>query len=193
MKVLNTNSSFLPLLSTLLLFELHFINQFLHHNVSSHLTLVDLVYTTSFSCFSYRLLIRLQQNICHLLTYVLHCCQNANGNAQMNICCYCLVKVITHKKKESSTFQSILHVFAQVKQYTMNPKAMPRQQLLGHIDMDTREWADGVLTNSARNVVREPQGRRPHTDRSRGPSPQLHHPFSLGSLPRCELVDRVRW
>ncbi|XP_068440329.1 cytoplasmic dynein 2 heavy chain 1 isoform X1 [Clinocottus analis] len=45
-----------------------------------------------------------------------------------------------------------------VKQYTMNPKAMPRQQLLGHIDMDTREWSDGVLTHSARNVVREPQG-----------------------------------
>ncbi|KAI1893942.1 hypothetical protein AGOR_G00128840 [Albula goreensis] len=45
----------------------------------------------------------------------------------------------------------------QVKQFTMNPKAMPRQQLLGHIDMDTREWSDGVLTNSARQVVREPQ------------------------------------
>ncbi|KAK2099397.1 Cytoplasmic dynein 2 heavy chain 1 [Saguinus oedipus] len=44
-----------------------------------------------------------------------------------------------------------------VKQYTMNPKAMPRYQLLGHIDMDTREWSDGVLTNSARQVVREPQ------------------------------------
>ncbi|XP_059389924.1 dynein cytoplasmic 2 heavy chain 1 isoform X4 [Carassius carassius] len=44
-----------------------------------------------------------------------------------------------------------------VKQYTMNPKAMPRQQLLGHIDMDTREWSDGVLTSSARQVVREPQ------------------------------------
>lgn len=41
----------------------------------------------------------------------------------------------------------------------MNPKAMPRQQLLGHIDMDTREWADGVLTHSARNVVREPQSK----------------------------------
>lgn len=41
----------------------------------------------------------------------------------------------------------------------MNPKAMPRQQLLGHIDMDTREWADGVLTHSARTVVREPQGK----------------------------------
>ncbi|XP_071990308.1 cytoplasmic dynein 2 heavy chain 1 isoform X1 [Engystomops pustulosus] len=44
-----------------------------------------------------------------------------------------------------------------VKQFTMNPKAMPRHQLLGHIDMDTREWSDGVLTNSARQVVREPQ------------------------------------
>lgn len=45
-----------------------------------------------------------------------------------------------------------------VKQYTMNPKAMPRHQLLGRIDMDTREWSDGVLTNSARQVVREPRG-----------------------------------
>ncbi|XP_072706738.1 cytoplasmic dynein 2 heavy chain 1 isoform X3 [Ciconia boyciana] len=44
-----------------------------------------------------------------------------------------------------------------VKQYTMNPKAMPRHQLLGHINMDTREWSDGVLTNSARQVVREPR------------------------------------
>ncbi|XP_009895076.2 cytoplasmic dynein 2 heavy chain 1 [Dryobates pubescens] len=44
-----------------------------------------------------------------------------------------------------------------VKQYTMNPKAMPRHRFLGHIDMDTREWSDGVLTNSARQVVREPR------------------------------------
>ncbi|XP_074620352.1 cytoplasmic dynein 2 heavy chain 1-like [Acropora palmata] len=43
-----------------------------------------------------------------------------------------------------------------VKHYTMNPKAMPRTQLLGKIDMDTREWSDGVLTNAARQVVREP-------------------------------------
>lgn len=42
----------------------------------------------------------------------------------------------------------------------MNPKAMPRQQLLGHIDMDTREWSDGVLTHSARNVVKESQGNK---------------------------------
>jgi len=47
----------------------------------------------------------------------------------------------------------------------MNPKAMPRQQLLGHMDPDTREWADGVLTHSARTVVREPQGERPPGNR----------------------------
>lgn len=29
-------------------------------------------------------------------------------------------------------------------------------QLLGHIDIDTREWTDGVLTFSARQVVKEP-------------------------------------
>lgn len=45
-----------------------------------------------------------------------------------------------------------------IKLHTVNPKAMPRTQLLGHIDIDTREWSDGVLTNSAREVVREPQG-----------------------------------
>lgn len=43
-----------------------------------------------------------------------------------------------------------------VKIYVMNPKSMPRQQLLGHMDLDTREWADGVLTDAARQVVKEP-------------------------------------
>ncbi|GAB1603231.1 hypothetical protein Ahia01_000603700, partial [Argonauta hians] len=52
--------------------------------------------------------------------------------------------------------QALAKIGQTVKQYTMNPKAMPRTQLLGHIDMDTREWTDGVLTNSARQVVKEP-------------------------------------
>ena len=30
-------------------------------------------------------------------------------------------------------------------------------QLLGQIDIDTREWSDGVLTYAARQVVKEPQ------------------------------------
>jgi dynein heavy chain 2 len=39
--------------------------------------------------------------------------------------------------------------------YVMNPKSMPRERLLGHMDIDTREWADGVLTDAARKVVKE--------------------------------------
>lgn len=54
---------------------------------------------------------------------------------------------------------ALLRLGFPVRQYTVNPKAMPRQQLLGHIDTDTREWSDGVLTHSARQVVREPPGK----------------------------------
>ena len=43
-----------------------------------------------------------------------------------------------------------------VQVHVMNPKSMPRQQLLGEMDMDTREWTDGVLTDAARNVVKAP-------------------------------------
>jgi dynein heavy chain 2, cytosolic len=42
-----------------------------------------------------------------------------------------------------------------VKTYVMNPKAIARHQLLGHIDVDTREWTDGVLTAASRNVIKE--------------------------------------
>jgi ABC-type glutathione transport system ATPase component len=37
--------------------------------------------------------------------------------------------------------------------YVMNPKAMNREQLLGYMDLDTREWYDGVLTAASRKVV----------------------------------------
>jgi len=46
-----------------------------------------------------------------------------------------------------------------LKQHTINPKAMPRTQLLGHIDLDTRQWTDGVLTLSALQVYSEPPGK----------------------------------
>ncbi|KPI88248.1 putative dynein heavy chain [Leptomonas seymouri] len=39
--------------------------------------------------------------------------------------------------------------------YVVNPKALPRDQLLGHMDPDTREWFDGVLTDAAKKVVKE--------------------------------------
>ena len=40
--------------------------------------------------------------------------------------------------------------------HVMNPKSMLRQQLLGEMNHDTREFKDGVLTMSARKVVKEP-------------------------------------
>lgn len=39
--------------------------------------------------------------------------------------------------------------------HVINPKSMPRDRLLGRMDVDTREWFDGVLTDAARKVVRE--------------------------------------
>lgn len=43
-----------------------------------------------------------------------------------------------------------------VKTHVMNPKSMPRSQLLGFMNNDTREFSEGVLTASARLVVKEP-------------------------------------
>ncbi|OQR67050.1 cytoplasmic dynein 2 heavy chain 1-like [Tropilaelaps mercedesae] len=42
-----------------------------------------------------------------------------------------------------------------IRTHVFNPKAMSRAQLLGRIDLDTREWHDGVLTLSARQVIKE--------------------------------------
>lgn len=44
----------------------------------------------------------------------------------------------------------------QVVAHVMNPKSMPREQLLGIMNHDTREFQDGVLTSAARQVVKEP-------------------------------------
>lgn len=45
-----------------------------------------------------------------------------------------------------------------LKQHEFNPKSMLRSQLLGQIDMDTRQWTDGVLTIYSLQVTSEPQG-----------------------------------
>lgn len=43
----------------------------------------------------------------------------------------------------------------EVKVHVMNPKSMPRTQLLGYMDHNTREFNEGVLTESARQVIKE--------------------------------------
>jgi dynein heavy chain 2 len=51
--------------------------------------------------------------------------------------------------------QAIIKCGQPVVTYVMNPKAMERVRLLGHMDADTTEWTDGVLTDAARKVVKE--------------------------------------
>ncbi|KDO32540.1 hypothetical protein SPRG_03015 [Saprolegnia parasitica CBS 223.65] len=53
--------------------------------------------------------------------------------------------------------QAMIQCGQLVKTHIMNPKSMPRERLLGHMDLDTREWHDGVLTDAARKVVKEPE------------------------------------
>lgn len=36
-----------------------------------------------------------------------------------------------------------------------NPKAVNRSKLLGNMDMDTREWSDGIITMAAREVTKD--------------------------------------
>ncbi|CAI5438007.1 unnamed protein product [Caenorhabditis angaria] len=38
---------------------------------------------------------------------------------------------------------------------TFNPKAVNRNKLLGNMDMDTREWSDGIITMAAREVIKD--------------------------------------
>ena len=40
----------------------------------------------------------------------------------------------------------------------MNPKAVLRTQLLGHVDEETREWHDGLLTFKSREMARDESG-----------------------------------
>lgn len=47
-----------------------------------------------------------------------------------------------------------------ISKHVLNPKAISRQLLLGKIDLDTREWSDGVLTAAARQVIQHPQEER---------------------------------
>ncbi|KAA6386939.1 MAG: putative Cytoplasmic dynein 2 heavy chain 1, partial [Streblomastix strix] len=52
-------------------------------------------------------------------------------------------------QKAYSFIQKPLHVHA------MNPKALPRSQLLGRLDLDTRKWHDGILSSRARLMSKE--------------------------------------
>lgn len=53
-------------------------------------------------------------------------------------------------------FHTLKKMGKNIKQYIFNPKSMPRHQLLGYIDTETRQWTDGVLTLHSVQVTSEP-------------------------------------
>lgn len=46
-----------------------------------------------------------------------------------------------------------------VKYYVVNPKSMPRTQFFGQVDVDTRQWKEGVLTTIALKIHSENSGK----------------------------------
>lgn len=53
-------------------------------------------------------------------------------------------------------FKALKRSGKNLNQYVFNPKSMPRHQLLGEIDPETRHWTDGVLTWHSIQVSSEP-------------------------------------
>ena len=56
-----------------------------------------------------------------------------------------------------SVLKSVLTSMSKtIRTYIISPKSMDRSQLLGHLDINTRQWYDGVLTQTAIAVNSEP-------------------------------------
>lgn len=56
-----------------------------------------------------------------------------------------------------SVLKSVLTSMSKtIRTYIISPKSMDRSQLLGHLDINTRHWYDGVLTQTAIAVNSEP-------------------------------------
>ena len=53
----------------------------------------------------------------------------------------------------SILYKCLLSLGQKIEIHVMNPKACDRKQLLGFMDIDTREWFDGILTRSARQSI----------------------------------------
>ena len=56
-------------------------------------------------------------------------------------------------------FQALHKMGKTLKQHVFNPKSMQKTELLGQIDLDTRQWCEGVLTLYSLQVTSEPSGK----------------------------------
>lgn len=46
-----------------------------------------------------------------------------------------------------------------IKLHKINPKAQARSQLLGKVDLDTRQWIDGIISKAAQQAYSENSGK----------------------------------
>jgi len=46
-----------------------------------------------------------------------------------------------------------------IKIHKINPKAQSRSQLLGKVDLDTRQWIDGIISKAAQQAYSENNGK----------------------------------
>ncbi|KAL3266579.1 hypothetical protein HHI36_010743 [Cryptolaemus montrouzieri] len=70
------------------------------------------------------------------------------------------VAIVGPPSSGKSTVKNLLHkallkIRGNVSLHVFNPKSMSRHQLLGHIDADTRQWHDGILTKYSLRVSSE--------------------------------------
>ncbi|KAL6598153.1 dynein heavy chain and region D6 of dynein motor-domain-containing protein [Neocallimastix sp. 'constans'] len=66
-----------------------------------------------------------------------------SGSGKTTIC-----KVLSHALKKLGK---------SLKMHILNPKSIDRNFLLGYMDIDTREWTDGILTMAAHQAIKEPK------------------------------------
>jgi len=50
-----------------------------------------------------------------------------------------------------------------IKIHKINPKAQSRSQLLGKVDLDTRQWIDGIISKAAQQAYSENSGKKRFT------------------------------
>ena len=66
-----------------------------------------------------------------------------SGSGKTTIC-----KILSHALKKLGK---------SLKMHILNPKSIDRNFLLGYMDIDTREWTDGILTMAAHQAIKEPK------------------------------------
>lgn len=71
--------------------------------------------------------------------------------------CFSFYQVFNFNDSSPFGLQALSVLGQTMKQHTFNPKAMARHHLLGHIDLDTRQWTDGIINLTAQTVYSEPE------------------------------------